>query len=120
MFCYQVKSACESLVLKNWEPYETSEVPGKEGFYVIGHENERVLYFGRSGNLRTRLNSHKAQEQDISKFVRQEFGRNDGATLKIKWLETKEHKCDEGVVMDCLTDVLGYWPLMNKRAGDRC
>ena len=123
MFRYQMRSACSSLKRKKWRPYDTSEVPRTGGIYVIGNAEQKIIYeyVGQTKDLRRRLNAHKySRKQEISRFVKEEFAENDGETLRIKWIETKEHKCKERIVLDCLHEEIGYWPPMNKKAGDKC
>lgn len=118
-----MRSACSSLVRKNWRPYDTSKVPRTGGIYVIGNVEQKIIYeyVGQTNDLRRRLNAHKySTKQEISRFVKEEFSENNGETLRIKWIETKEHKCKERIVLDCLHKEIGYWPPMNKKAGDKC
>lgn len=82
---------------KVWQPYETSNVTEKGGIYAIRKAKGKIQYIGQSINLRKRLNTHKyASQQDISKFVKEEFAKNRGKNLRIKWIPTKHHKCLEG------------------------
>ena len=120
-----MRSACSSLIRKRWRPYDTSKVPRTGGIYVIGDNIEKRKitydYVGRSGNLHERLNNHKySKTQIISRFVKQEFAKNRGETLRIKWIETEEHSCEEGIVLECITEEIGYKPRMNVKAGDKC
>ena len=119
-----MQSACSSLVKKKWRSYETSKVPETGGIYVIGHEEQEEIiydYVGRSNDLRRRLNNHKhSNQQEISRFVKKEFDRRREETLRIKWIETKDHKCKEGMVLECITKKITYKPKLNKKAGDKC
>ena len=108
-------------VRKMWQPYETRKVPKTAGIYAIRKARGRIQYIGQSSNLRERLNRHKyGTQQDISKFVRKEFAKNHGKTLRIKWIATKEHKCIEGRVLDYVAKKIGYWPSKNKKRGNKC
>ncbi|XP_044184544.1 uncharacterized protein LOC122964761 [Acropora millepora] len=122
----KMQSACSSLVKKRWRPYDTSKVNRETGgIYVIGDNIEQRQitydYVGRTDDLRRRLNAHKYSEnQKISSFVKEEFERNSGENLRIKWIETEDHKCEERIVLECIEEEIGYKPLMNMRAGDEC
>lgn len=120
-----MQSTCASLVKKRWRPYDTSIVPETGGIYVIGDnvEQREIIYdyIGQTNDLRRRLNDHKhSNKQKISMFVKEEFETNRGETLRIKWTETEDHKCEEGIVLECITDEIGYKPRMNMQGGDKC
>jgi len=120
-----MQSACSSLVNERWRPYDTSKVPETGGIYVIGDNIEQRQitydYVGQSNNLHRRLNEHKnSDKQKISSFVKEEFERNSGENLRIKWIETEDHECEEGIVLECITEEIGYKPRMNMKAGDKC
>ena len=121
MFRCQMPRACSSLLKKKWQPYETSKVPKTGGIYGIGNANGKFHYVGQSSNLRERLNRLKyGKKQNISKLVKKGFATNSGKNLKIKWITTKDHKCLEGWVLDCLAKTIGYWPSQNKKRGNKC
>lgn len=106
---------------KVWQPYETSNVTEKGGIYAIRKAKGKIQYIGQSINLRKRLNTHKyASQQDISKFVKEEFAKNRGKNLRIKWIPTKHHKCLEGWALDYVAKKIGYWPPKNKKRGNKC
>ena len=120
-----MQSTCSSLVKERWRPYDTSNVPETGGIYVIGDNIEQRQitydYVGRTDDLRQRLNAHKySKNQKISRFVKEQFERNSGENLRIKWIETEDHKCEEGIVLECITKEIGYKPEMNVKAGDKC
>ena len=120
-----MQSACSRLVKKRWRPYDTSKVPETRRIYVIGDNIEQRQitydYVGRTDDLRRRLNAHKySKKQKISSFVKEEFERNSGENLRIKWIETEDDECEEGIVLECITKEIGYKPRMNMKAGDKC
>ena len=119
-----MRSACSSLVKKRWRPYKTSKVPKTGGIYVIGDvERKKIIYdyVGETKDLRRRLNDHKYnKKQKISRFVKEEFYKNRGEALRIKWIETKDHKCKERIVLECITEEIGYKPRMNVKADGKC
>lgn len=108
-------------VNKFWKPYQTSKVPKTGGIYLIKRVKGRIQYSGQSRNLHERLKGHKySTRQTISKFVKKEFAKNNGETLRIAWIPTKDHKCIEGRFLDNLAKAIGYWPPKNKKRGNKC
>lgn len=106
---------------KVWQPYETRKVTKKGGIYLIRKAKGKIQYLGQSSNLRKRLNAHKyGSQQAISKFVKEEFDKNDGKNLRIKWIPTQYHKCIEGMALDYVAMKIGYWPPKNKKPGNKC
>ena len=104
-------------------PTRLDKAPEVEGIYTIGSvENGGVLYryVGHSKHIRTRLQQHKYQNLAIDEFVKQEFSKNNGINLRIKWKEEEDGKCLEGLYLNCMQNKLGYWPDFNKKHGNIC
>lgn len=116
---------CQRLYKKVWKSYpdELHKAPKAGGIYVIGNASGKVLYLGE-GNIHDRLRNHKngknGQKQVISKFVKDQFKKNRGRNLRIKWVLEENHKCLEGYYVDCMATKLGYWPRFNKKGGNKC
>ena len=113
---------CQRLLKKVWRSYanDLNEVPQTEGIYAIGDASETVLYVGHSNNMRRRLREHKSgTAQKINKFVNKKFKSKGETKLAIKWVETEDHKCEEGEYLDCIEKKL-YWPRFNMKGGNRC
>ena len=112
---------CEKLYKKVWKSYpdDLHKAPRAGGIYVIGNASGIVLYLGQ-GNIHGRLSSHKNGQQAISMFVKEEFKKNGGRNLFIKWVVEKNHNCLEGHYLDCISRKLGYWPPLNKKRGNKC
>ena len=110
---------CQRLLNKVWRSYanDLDKVPEAEGIYAIG-AIEKVAYVGHSKHIRTRLLQHKSGQQAINQRVKQEFERNGGINLKIKWVEEAHHQCVEGEYLECIASKLGYWPEYNKQKGN--
>lgn len=104
-----------------WRSYadDLDQVPQAEGIYAIGDEKGIFLYVGHSKNMNRRLRKHKSGQQEIDKFVKEEFDKNGGVKLRIKWVEEKDHKFEQGEYLHCLEEKLG-WPEFNKKLGNTC
>ena len=111
---------CQRLLNKVWISYanDLDNVPEAEGIYAISDTSEKVAYVGHSKHIRTRLREHKSGQQAIDQFLKQEFGRNGGINLGIKWVEEAHHQCVEGEYLECIASKLGYWPEYNKQKGN--
>ena len=112
---------CQRLLNKVWQSYayDLDKVPDAEGIYAISDTIGTVLYVGHSKHIRTRLFQHKSGQQAIDQRVKQEFGRNGGISLGIKWVEEAHHLCVEGEYLDCIASNLGYWPQYSIQRGNR-
>ena len=112
---------CQCLLDKGWRSYayDLPDVPEAEGIYAIGHVNGTVLYVGRSNQMRMRLRQHKYGQSHlaIDQFIKEEFARNAGINLRIKWVEDPNHKGVEGACLDCIASKLGFWPKYNIQRG---
>ena len=120
-------SICHSLIRKVWRSYadDLHTVPRSEGIYTIGFEHPdgsvEYKYVGHSNNIRRRLQQHRRrQSSDISEFVQEQFVLDGGLSLRIKWKEEEDGNCVEGLYLDCMTIILGYWPELNRQDGNRC
>ena len=87
-------------------------MPRKPVIYNIGREEPgfkkpKLLYTGRTNNLKRRLKEH----------VRQKFKRYDKSKLRIKFVFEPKQKTMERAYIECQRKK-GNNPLLNKRAGD--
>ncbi|XP_068755600.1 uncharacterized protein [Montipora capricornis] len=121
-FGNKMADICRRLIRKNWRSYATDldEVPDFPGIYVIGDAAGKVLYLGHSKQMQTRLKGHKYGQQYIDKFVNEQFKLNGGIHLQIKWVEEAGHGCVESSYLQCMKNVLGYWPRFNMQQGNTC
>ena len=113
-----VSNICQRLIDKVWKSYanDLDKVPKAEGIYAIGQADGEVLYVGQSNDMRRRLGEHKREKE----FVKDEFKKNGGKHLQIKWVEDKDHKCVEGHYLECIEKKLGYRPRYNIKGGNKC
>ena len=87
-------------------------MPRKPVIYNIGREEPgfkkpKLLYTGRTNNLKRRLKEH----------ARQKFKRYDKSKLRIKFVFEPKQKTMERAYIECQRKK-GNNPLLNKRAGD--
>ena len=117
---------CNKLLEKNWRQYDVENIPrGIEGIYVIGILSgaprqlqlgePTVLYVGRTKDVHRRLAEHKRQHLKIDIFVKEEFERNGGEDLRIKWIREENRETKEKEYIECIAHQLGYWPKYNIR-----
>ena len=118
------QKVCDDLLKTSWQKY-TSSVPEKPGIYAIGQkgnngEETEYLYVGRSNNMKRRLQEHKSPtpQQDIDERVAGKFKQRRESELRVKCVPTKRQKTVEGSCIESLTKKKGYFPVLNKRAGD--
>ena len=118
---------CQRLLDKAWRSYacELYKAPEVKGIYAIGimQTNGDVLYryVGQSYNIHRRLKEHKYKNMTIDKFVKQEFCKNNGMNLRIKWAEKALNvRCVEGNYLNCISKRLGYWPGYNASINSSC
>ena len=121
------KFKCDDLLKTQWKKYSSSvpNVPEKSGIYAIGKkrykdEDIEYLYGGQSNNMKRRLKEHKSPtpQQDIDKRVVRKFKQHRESDLVVKYVATKREKTVEGPCIESLTKKKGYFPVLNKRAGD--
>lgn len=120
-----VSKICDRLLRKEWRPYELDRVPKLEGIYVIGLVTEipqfgifgepEVVYCGRSNDIQRRLGEHMRQNLRIDEFVKEEFKKNMGRDLRVKWIYERNDDRTEIEYIHCIADRLGYWPKYNIR-----
>ncbi|XP_022806348.1 uncharacterized protein LOC111343437 [Stylophora pistillata] len=120
-----VSKICDRLLRKEWRPYELDRVPQLEGIYVIGQVTEiskfgifgepEVVYCGRSNDVHRRLGEHMRQNLRIDEFVKEEFKKNMGRDLRVKWIHERNDDRIEIKYIHCIADRLGYWPKYNIR-----
>ena len=116
---------CQQLLNKVWRSYadDLDRAPHAEGIYTIGKDGRngvRYIYAGHSNDIRRRLGQHKNQNLAIDEFVKEEFRKNNGRNLRIKWVEEKDSECVEGEFLECMEEKLGYLLEYNIRRGNRC
>lgn len=123
----QTSSICQDLINEDWNSYATdlAKAPQTEGIYAVGclevfPLGVNVIYVGQSIHIRKRLQQHKYQNQAIDEFVKDQFTRNGGKNLFVKWVEVRNSKCLEGNYLDCMYKKLGYWPSFNLKHGNTC
>lgn len=116
---------CESLIREVWRPYiddDLGKAPQTEGIYAIGFKHPdgevRYIYVEHTKDIQRRLQQHKLS--DFPEFVRQQFLLDGGLDLRIKWKEDEDGRCEDKLVLDCMSNKLGYWPECNRQAGNRC
>lgn len=118
-----MKQICDKLLNRPWMPYDVSLVKKVQGIYAIGEKRggrTQYLYAGRSHQVKRRLQQHKTNKtQAISKKVAAMFKKRKQAKLKMKYVEDKTQKRNEGNYIQCLKEKLGYRPVLNKRGGDQ-
>ena len=121
------EKVCDDLLKTPWKKYTPSvpNVPERSGIYAIGEksckgEETKILYVGRSNNMKRRLKEHKSPtpQQDIDKRVTGKFKQHRESDLVVKCVGTKRQKTVEGPCIESLTKKKGYFPVLNKRAGD--
>ena len=121
------EKVCDDLLKTPWKEYTSSipNVPEKSGIYAIGEksckdEKSKYLYVGQSNNMNRRLKEHKSPspQQDIDKRVSGKFKQHRESDLVVKCVATKRQKTVEGSCIESLTKKKGYFPVLNKRAGD--
>ena len=112
-----VSSICQRLLNKIWRQYDLDGVPHLQGIYLIGEtvplQDPEVLYVGRSNDVHRRLGEHKRQDLAIDEYVREQFKLNDGAYLRIKWVQDENDNHVEREYRECIANKLGYWPRYN-------
>lgn len=112
---------CQRLIRKVWRSYayDLENVPEDEGIYVIGLEEARdrvtYLYLGHSNNIHRRLQEHKCQSLDIDEFIKEQFRKNRGTRLRIKWVLEPDSKLDEGEYLHCIEQKVGHLKYNIKR-----
>ena len=118
-----MEQICAKVLKKRWRPYDVSVVKKVPGIYAIGAKGARgikYLYAGRSKHVKTRFQQHKTRKtQAISKIVAAMFKRHKQSQLRIKYVEDKWQKRNEANYIRCMTEKLGYRPVLNKRNGDQ-
>ena len=126
-FILQMASkVCNTLIYEtDWQSYadDLDKAPKDEGIYTIGDASAgrvQYLYVGHTNNIRRRLKEHKNQSLKIDKYVKEEFQRNAGETLRIKWVKKKNSKCKEGEYQECMEEKLGYELEYNIKRGNQC
>ena len=87
-------------------------MPPKPVIYNIGQEEPglkkpKLLYTGRTNNLKRRLEEH----------ARQKFKRYDKSKLRVNFVSEPKQKTMERTYIECQRKK-GNHPLLNKRAGD--
>jgi len=116
---------CEHLINEPWSSYKDDlpKVPEAEGIYTIGarkgNGEVRYLYVGHSIHLRTRLRQHKYQNLRIDKFLKEEFKKDGGKGLRMKWVRKKNSKRKEGVYINCMEKKLKYRLKYNIKRGNK-
>ena len=115
IFFLVLENICTRLLNKKWNNYNVSQIPRVEGLYVIGttHRSKKVVYVGRSKDIHQRMLEHKKQDSAIDKFVQENFNKNGGVHLRIKWIEEQDQKRKESDFICCVTNKLGYKPSFN-------
>lgn len=112
---------CNRLINKVWHDYaDLSNVPEEEGIYVIGEEARdgvTYLYIGHSVNVQRRLKEHRYQTLEIDEFIKEQFDRNGGTQLRIKWVLEENSRRSEGEYLRCIEMKLGYQLRFNVRRG---
>ena len=118
-----MRKICAKLLKRRWKPYDVSLVKKVPGIYVIGEKRARgieYLYAGRSKDVNKRFKQHKTNKtQAISKRVAAMFKQRKESQLRIKYVEDKGQKRNEGNYVRCITEDLGRRPVLNKRGGDQ-
>lgn len=115
---------CQRLIRKVWRSYayDLENVPEDEGIYVIGLEEARdrvtYLYLGYSSNVHERLQEHKYQSLKIDEFIKEQFRKNDGTKLRIKWVLQPDSKLLEGACLHCIEQKVGYQLRYNIKRGN--
>lgn len=114
---------CQRLIDKVWRNYadDLEQVENAEGVYVIGKECLGVviyLYIGHSNNMNRRLLEHKRQSLVIDEIIKDEFEKNEGANLRIKWVLNPNSRRKEGEYQRCIEEKLGYPLLGNIKGGN--
>lgn len=74
-----------------------------EDIHAIGSPDFKVIYVGRSKDMRCRLQRHKYQNKAIDNFVKYQFALNGGMNLYIKWVEVENSKCLERGYLNCMS-----------------
>ena len=119
-----VSNICTRLLKKEWRLYKLDQVPHPEGIYIIGitgrnksdsYEETNVLYVGRTNDVHRRLGEHTRQNLKIDEFVKNQFEKNKGKDLRVKWIEEKNDDHTEMEYIKCIAKELGYWPEYNIR-----
>ena len=119
-----VSNICTRLLKKEWRLYELDQVPHLEGIYITGitgrnksdsYEETNVLYVGRTNDVHRRLGEHTRQNLKIDEFVKNQFKKNKGKDLRVKWIEEKNDDHTEMEYIKCIAKELGYWPEYNIR-----
>ena len=119
-----VSNICQRLLEKEWKAYDIEAVPeGIEGIYCIGKLSgapqqlqlgePTVLYVGRTNDVHRRLAEHKQQNLKIDEFVKEEFEKNGGENLRVKWVTEKNKEATEKQYIECIAHKLNYWPEYN-------
>ena len=119
-----VSNICQRLLEKEWKAYDIEDVPeGIEGIYCIGKLSgapqqlqlgePTVLYVGRTNDVHRRLAEHKQQNLKIDEFVKEEFEKNGGENLRVKWVTEKNKEATEKQYIECIAHKLNYWPEYN-------
>ena len=103
---------CDKLDRKRWQKYDPSALPPKPVIYNIGQEKPglkkpKLLYAGRTNNLKRRLQEHS----------RQKFKRYDKSKLRVKFVSEPKQKTMERAYIQCQRNKENH-PLLNKRAGE--
>ena len=115
---------CQRLIRKVWRSYayDLENVPEDEGIYVIGLEEARdrvtYLYLGYSSNVHERLQEHKYKSLKIDEFIKEQFRKNDGTKLRIKWVLQPHSKLLEGACLHCIEQKVGYQLRYNIKRGN--
>lgn len=119
-----VSNICTRLLKKEWRLYKLDQVPQLEGIYIIGitgrnksdsYEETNVLYVGRTNDVHRRLGEHTRQNLNIDEFVKNQFRKNRGKDLRVKWIKEKNDNVTETEYRNCIATKLGYWPEYNIR-----
>ena len=108
-----VSNICQVLLEKEWMTYDIENVPrGIEGIYCIGILSgaprqlrlgePTVLYVGRTNDVHRRLAEHKRQNLKIDEFVKEEFEKNEGEDLRVKWVKEKNEEATEKKILNVL------------------
>ena len=115
---------CKRLVRKRWHSYDNGieKAPEAEAIYVIGKKNTKgkitYLYAGHSGGIDRRLREHRYQNLAIDTFIKNEYCKNGGRHLRVKWELSKNSKLKEEKYIQCIENITGDKLIYNRKKGN--
>ncbi|XP_071088857.1 uvrABC system protein C-like [Haliotis cracherodii] len=108
------------MLLEKSLPWTSRPPPGVPGIYAI-KKGKKVIYVGRSKNIRKRLTQHfSGKSQPVDKFLRGKTKRYKNQHIKLAWLKDKKQRCNEHCYIKGVKQLQKKHPVYNMKPGSSC